>query len=397
MSHHVADGLAALRRGELLIVVDDPERENEGDFVVAADQVSPQVIQFMATEGRGLVCVALQAGLVDRLGLPQLPIHGPRRQGTAFTESVDLVSAGEFGDSATSRAACIRRLVDADSTIGEFQRPGHVFPLRARKGGVLQRRGHTEAAVDLAQMAGLVPAGVICEILNDDGSMARMSQLTAFGQRHSIPVIRMGDIVAYRRQQEQLIERITETSIPTRHGRFRAVGYRSIHEEHGHVALVFGEPEGKENVLVRIHSECVTGDALGSQRCDCGAQLHVAMEHITEAGEGIIVYLGGHEGRGIGLLDKLRAYSLQDVGLDTVEANLALGHSADERDYAVGAQVLSDLGVKSARLLTNNPDKQRSLTFYGVSVTERIPLWAGLTRENSKYIDTKRLKMGHDV
>lgn len=391
----IGEALESLRRGETIIVVDDPGRENEGDFVVAADKITPDAVNVMVTAGRGLVCVAVAAGYLDFLSIPLLPRSEWISQGTAFTDSLDLAEPGTVGVSAADRARCIQRLIDPDARSKDFRRPGHVLPLRAQEGGVLRRAGHTEAAVDLAMLAGLTPAGVICEIMSPDGSMARMPELERIAERHDMRIITIASLIAYRQRHETLVERVTTTKIPTRYGPFRAIGYRSKVDDNAHIALLFGDPEGRPEILVRMHSECLTGDALGSERCDCGAQLRLAMKVIAREGSGVIVYLRGHEGRGIGLLEKLKAYSLQDAGWDTVQANVALGHPADARDYGVGAQILADLGLNSVRLLTNNPAKRAGLEGHGLEIVERVPLLTPSTVYNRGYLATKRRRFGH--
>ncbi|HKK28117.1 MAG TPA: bifunctional 3,4-dihydroxy-2-butanone-4-phosphate synthase/GTP cyclohydrolase II [Gemmatimonadota bacterium] len=393
----VADAIAAIRRGDLVIVADDEDRENEGDLVCAAAGVNADQINFMATHGRGLICLTLAPDIADRLDLP-LMADGRKSDPneTAFTVSIDARSelGVTTGISAHDRARTIQVALDPETRPSDLRRPGHVFPLRARPGGVLQRVGQTEASVDLARMAGLEPAGVICEILNEDGTMARRPELEVFAERHDIPFITVAQIVSYRLRHERLVHRVAEARLPTPWGEFRIVGFRNDVDEREHVALVRGKVEELEDVLVRVHSKCLTGDVFGSLRCDCGNQLHRAMEKIIEEGAGVIVYLD-QEGRGIGLLNKLRAYELQDRGHDTVEANEVLGFPPDLRNYGIGAQILADLGLHSIRILTNNPKKLSGLQGFGLEITGRVPLETEATEENEGYLDAKRDKLGH--
>jgi 3,4-dihydroxy 2-butanone 4-phosphate synthase/GTP cyclohydrolase II len=393
----IPDAVAAIARGEIVIVVDDADRENEGDFIMAAEKVTPQAVNFMATHGRGLVCLPLSGERLEQLRIPAMVPERAHTQETAFTVSIDLDEPGCTGISAFDRATCIRRVVDPDATPQDFRRPGHVFPLRAQPGGVLKRAGHTEAAVDLATLAGLRPAGVICEIMNADGSMARVPELGEVARRHGLLLISIADLIAYRRMHERLVHRVAEAVIPTPYGPFTAIGYESEYDGHHHIALVRGAPAGKADVLVRMHSECLTGDVFGSLRCDCGTQLHDAMRKIAEEGEGVIVYIRGHEGRGIGIMHKLQAYRLQDGGKDTVEANVELGFPADLREYGTGAQILVDLGLSTLRLLTNNPAKRAGLEGYGLEIVERVPLETAPTSENLRYLEAKRDKLGHEL
>ena len=392
----VDDALEDVRRGRMVIVADDEDRENEGDLVCAAEAVTPELVNFMATHGRGLICVALTEERADELELPPMTDQNSDPQGTAFTVSVDghRRFGVTTGISAHDRAATVSLLVDPATRPGDLRRPGHVFPLRARAGGVLRRVGQTEAAVDLARMAGFRPAGVICEIMKDDGSMARRPELEAFAKQHGLRFITVAQLVAYRLQKERLVQRIADAELPTAHGEFRVIGYRSLVDDREHVALVKGDIEGQPNVLVRMHSECLTGDVFGSQRCDCGEQLATAMERIEREGRGAIVYLR-QEGRGIGLGNKLRAYQLQDQGQDTVEANEALGFKPDLRDYGIGAQILLDLGLRSIRLLTNNPRKIVGLDGYDLEIVGREPLQVSPGHHNERYLETKRAKLGH--
>ncbi|MPZ73119.1 MAG: bifunctional 3,4-dihydroxy-2-butanone-4-phosphate synthase/GTP cyclohydrolase II [Nitriliruptorales bacterium] len=392
----VADAVAAIARGEIVIVVDDADRENEGDFVMAADAVTPAAVNFMVTHGRGLVCLPMTA---ERLAQLQLTAMVPGRietQETAFTVSIDLDLPGTTGISAHERAACIRRAVEPGAQPRDFRRPGHVFPLQARDHGVLRRAGHTEAAVDLARLAGRTPAGVICEIMSDDGTMARVPELEAVARQYGLLVVSIADLIAYRRGREQHVHRVAEVDVPTAHGTFRAIAYHSDLDGHEHVAFVRGQPQGRADVLVRVHSECLTGDVFASGRCDCGWQLQESMRRIADHGEGVIVYIRGHEGRGIGIGQKLRAYALQDFGRDTVEANLDLGFPADARDYGTGAQILADLGLSTIRLLSNNPAKRAGLEGYGLRITERVGLASHPTEQNLRYLQTKRDKLHHE-
>jgi 3,4-dihydroxy 2-butanone 4-phosphate synthase / GTP cyclohydrolase II len=388
--------IADIRDGKMVIVADDEDRENEGDLVCAASAVTPEIINFMAREGRGLICLAMTAERADELDLRPMSEHNTEALSTAFTVSVD--AAARFGVttgiSAWDRAKTIQVCMDPASKPSDLRRPGHVFPLRARPGGVLRRVGQTEASVDLARLAGLPPAGVICEILNDDGTMARRPQLEEFAARHDLKFVTVAQIVAYRLQRERLVHREVEATIPTPFGDWRMVAYRNDVDQHEHVAMIKGEVEGVPDVMVRMHSECLTGDVFHSMRCDCGEQLEGAMQQIEREGRGVIVYLR-QEGRGIGLVHKLRAYNLQDQGMDTVEANEALGFRPDLRDYGIGAQILLDLGLSSVRILTNNPKKIVGMDGYGLSVSEQIPLAVEPNPHNSGYLRTKRERMGH--
>ena len=392
----VETALEDIRRGKILIVADDEDRENEGDLVCAASLISPQSVNFMTQFGRGLICVALTPSRAEELGLPLMTDDNTDPQGTAFTVSVDAHQrfGVTTGISAHDRAKTIQVLVDPDSRPGDLRRPGHIFPLRARLGGVLRRVGQTEASVDLARMAGLPPVGVICEILNPDGTMARRPQLESFAQEHGLSFITVAQLVAHRLTQERLVTRLAEAELPTEFGDFRIIAYENLIDDREHVALVNGDIAGKEDVLVRMHSECLTGDVFASARCDCGQQLTAAMRQISEAGLGAIVYLK-QEGRGIGLHNKIRAYELQDQGHDTVEANRALGFKPDLRDYGIGAQILLDLGLNKIRLLTNNPRKIIGLDGYNLEITGRESLQVNPGEHNEKYLDTKRAKMGH--
>jgi 3,4-dihydroxy 2-butanone 4-phosphate synthase/GTP cyclohydrolase II len=385
-----------IRAGRLVIVADDEDRENEGDLICAAERATPEIVNFMARHGRGLICLALTAERCEELGLFPMAETNPDEYRTAYTVSID--ASPRFGVttgiSAHDRAATIRVAVDPDTKPADLRHGGHVFPLRAREGGVLQRVGHTEAAVDLARLAGLTPAGVICEILNDDGTTARREQLEQFAAHHKITFVTVAQLVAHRLKNERLVHRVAEARLPTEHGEWKVVGYRNDVDDREHVALVFGEIGDGENVMARMHSKCLTGDVFHSLRCDCGWQLSKSMEMIAADGRGVIVYLD-QEGRGIGLLNKLKAYELQDRGADTVEANERLGFKADLREYGIGAQILLDLGLKSIRPITNNPRKMVGLEGYGLSVNERVPIVQPSHEENAGYMQTKRDKLGH--
>jgi 3,4-dihydroxy 2-butanone 4-phosphate synthase / GTP cyclohydrolase II len=384
-----------IKAGRMVVVVDDEARENEGDLIVAAEKVTEEAIAFMVRHCSGIICVPMEAERLEQLNLPLMAPDNTDTMGTAFTISVDAREGTTTGISAADRARTVRALVDAGTRPRDLARPGHVFPLRYTVGGVLRRAGHTEAAIDLARLAGLYPAGVLCEVVSEDGTtMARLPELERFAEKHDLTIISIADLIAYRRRSEKLVHRITEAHIPTSSGTFTAVGYESD-DGRTHVALVKGQPAGKDNVLVRVHSECFTGDILGSLRCDCGTQLRESMRRIEEEGEGVVVYIRGHEGRGIGLRHKLEAYALQDGGLDTVEANIELGFSPDARDYGVGAQILVDLGLSTMRLLTNNPTKRAGLEGYGLRIVERVPLQSEPTAENVGYLKVKRDKLGH--
>ena len=395
--------IADIAAGKAVVVVDDEERENEGDLIFAAEKATPELVAFMVRYTSGYLCVPLDGDDCDRLGLPPMYSVNQDKHGTAYTVTVDAREGIGTGISASDRAATMRLLADPASSASDFTRPGHVVPLRAKEGGVLRRPGHTEAAVDLARLAGLAPAGVICEIVSqkDEGSMAESPELRVFANEHDLAMISIADLIEWRRRHEKHVVRVADARIPTAHGDFRAVGYTSIHDDVEHVALVMGDIAGEDgtgsDVLVRVHSECLTGDVFGSLRCDCGPQLEAALEMVAAEGRGIVLYMRGHEGRGIGLLHKLQAYQLQDAGQDTVDANLALGLPADSRDYGLGAQILVDLGVSSMRLLTNNPAKRVGLDGYGLQIVDRVPMPVRANKENLRYLRTKRDRMGHDL
>nr|WP_206024359.1 bifunctional 3,4-dihydroxy-2-butanone-4-phosphate synthase/GTP cyclohydrolase II [Rhodococcus sp. 14C212] len=395
--------IADIAAGKAVVVVDDEDRENEGDLIFAAEKATPELVAFMVRYTSGYLCVPLAGEDCDRLGLPPMYSTNQDKHGTAYTVTVDAREGIGTGISASDRATTMRLLADPNSTAQDFTRPGHVVPLRAKEGGVLRRPGHTEAAVDLARMADLRPAGVICEIVSqkDEGHMAQTEELRVFADEHKLALISIADLIAWRRKHEKHVVRIAEARIPTRHGDFTAVGYQSVYDEVEHVALVLGDipgPDGEgADVLVRVHSECLTGDVFGSLRCDCGPQLDAALEMVAMEGRGVVLYMRGHEGRGIGLMHKLQAYQLQDSGSDTVDANLQLGLPADARDYGIGAQILVDLGISSMRLLTNNPAKRVGLDGYGLQITERVAMPLRANSENITYLRTKRDRMGHDL
>ncbi|HZK87202.1 MAG TPA: bifunctional 3,4-dihydroxy-2-butanone-4-phosphate synthase/GTP cyclohydrolase II [Syntrophomonas sp.] len=377
----------------MIILVDDEDRENEGDIIIAAEKCSPEAVNFMASYAKGLICMPMTGERLDQLDIQAMVLENTDNHQTAFTVSVDH-STTTTGISAHERAATIKALIDPASQISDFRKPGHIFPLRYREGGVLRRSGHTEGSVDLAKLAGLNPAAVICEIMSQDGTMARVPELIEFAKEHQLKIATIADLIEYRRRREKLVVRVEDTKLPTRYGDFTAVAYESLLDGQGHIALVKGQWEKDEPILVRVHSECLTGDVFGSQRCDCGDQLAMAMNMIEEAGKGILLYMR-QEGRGIGLVNKIRAYKLQDNGRDTVQANLDLGFPEDLRDYGIGAQILVDLGAHKMRLMTNNPKKIKGLEGYGLEVVERVPIEMEVKPENARYMHTKRDKMGH--
>jgi 3,4-dihydroxy 2-butanone 4-phosphate synthase/GTP cyclohydrolase II len=393
----IESAIEAIRAGRMVIVVDDDNRENEGDLVAAADSITPEQINFMVKYARGLVCAPISHEIAAGLGFSLMSKTGEDRQGTAFLVSVDVKDGTTTGISAAERALTIKHLASSNAKYDDFFKPGHVFPLEARRGGVLKRAGHTEAAVDLARLAGKVPAGVICEIMNDDGTMARLPALRIFAKEHSMELISVADLIAWRSHREKLIEKIVTVKLPTMWGEFEAHSYRSVLDDsvdNVHIALTRGEISEDKTVLVRVHSECLTGDVFGSLRCDCGNQLHEALKMISAEGMGVLLYMR-HEGRGIGISEKLKAYKLQEEGMDTVDANIALGWKPDLRDYGIGAQILFDLNIRRLRLLTNNPKKIVGLQGYGLEITERIPLIIKPNNYNRFYLDTKERKMGH--
>jgi 3,4-dihydroxy 2-butanone 4-phosphate synthase/GTP cyclohydrolase II len=392
----IAEAVEDIRQGRMVVVCDDEDRENEGDLTLAAQFATAETINFMAKEGRGLICLALTGERCDELGLNLMAAKNESRFETAFTVSIEAREGVTTGISAADRAQTIRAAIDARSGPGDLVQPGHVFPLRARRGGVLERAGQTEAAVDLARLAGLVPAGVVCEVMNDDGTMARVPDLVKYCARHGLKVVTVADLIAYRRAHEAVVERVVETALPTRFGTFQILGYRSLVDEKHHVALVMGDVKDAADVLVRVHSECLTGDTFHSMRCDCGEQLESSLARIAAEGVGVLLYLA-QEGRGIGLIDKLRAYRAQDGGLDTVDANLELGLPVDLRDYGVGAQILADLGLSSIRLLTNNPKKIHGIEGFGLTVSAQLPLKMPSNSHNERYLRAKVERLGHVI
>jgi 3,4-dihydroxy 2-butanone 4-phosphate synthase / GTP cyclohydrolase II len=391
----IPDAVQAIKQGEMVLVVDDADRENEGDLIMAAEAATPEKIGFLVRHTSGVIVMPMLGERLDRLDLPLMVQHNTEKHRTAFTVSVDAAQGTTTGISAADRATTIRTLIDPQTEPTNLLRPGHIFPLRYREGGVLKRAGHTEAGIDLTRLAGCYPAAVLCEVVNPDGSMARLPQLQAFAAEHDLRLITIADLIRHRRQSEKLVRRVAEARIPTQWGDFTAFAYESILDGAQHLALVKGEVSGQDDVLVRVHSECLTGDAFGSLRCDCGAQLEGALRRVAETGQGVVVYLRGHEGRGIGLAHKLRAYSLQERGRDTVDANLELGLPVDDREYGIGSQILVDLGVTTMRLMTNNPAKYGGLEGYGLHIVERVPLETFPNPENLHYLRTKRERMGH--
>jgi 3,4-dihydroxy 2-butanone 4-phosphate synthase/GTP cyclohydrolase II len=390
----IAEAIEDIKAGRFVIIVDDEDRENEGDLALAAEKVTKEAINFMAKHGRGLICLPITGKRLDELGIPLMVGENTSKFATAFAVSVDAKHGTTTGISAADRAKTVKAVINPATKADDLARPGHIFPLRAREGGVLVRAGQTEAIVDLARLAGLYPAGVICEVMNEDGTMARLPQLEAMADKYGIKIIAVADLIAHRRRHEKLVHRVAETTLPTRYGEFSAIAYKSDIDPDEHLALVMGDISTKEPVLVRVHSECLTGDVFGSLRCDCGEQVALAMESIAKEGRGVFLYMR-QEGRGIGFHNKMRAYALQDKGLDTVEANLSLGFASDLRDYGIGAQILADLGLHQIRLLTNNPKKVIGLEGYGLKVVETLPLITTPNPYNRDYLETKKKKLGH--
>jgi 3,4-dihydroxy 2-butanone 4-phosphate synthase/GTP cyclohydrolase II len=392
----IEQAIAAIAAGQMVVVVDDEDRENEGDLIIATEYATPEAMAFFVRHTSGLICAAITNQRADELDLPLMVERNTEAQRTAFTVTVDYRVGTSTGISASDRSATARALVDPTTRPDDLARPGHLHVLRAREGGVLKRAGHTEAAVDLARMAGLAPAGVLCEIVTEDGmEMARRADLEDFAGRHGLLLVTIADLIRYRRRTERLVRRTADARLPTEFGEFRCVAYQSVIDHETHLAFIMGEPAGQKNVLVRVHSECLTGDVFGSRRCDCGAQLHAALRHIASEGLGVVVYLRGHEGRGIGIAHKLMAYELQDGGLDTVDANVELGLPVDSREYGIGAQILVDLGITTMRLMTNNPAKRGGLEGYGLQIVDRVALHTEPNEENIRYLRTKRDRLGH--
>ena len=389
----IQEAVEDIKSGKMVLVVDDEDRENEGDLIMAAEKATPEAINFMAIHARGLICTPMSGEMLDHLGMEQMVVKNTDNHETAFTVSVDHVDT-TTGISAFERCHTILKMLEEDAKPEDFRRPGHVFPLRARRGGVLRRSGHTEATVDLSVLAGLKPAGICCEIMSENGDMARAPELMEFAGKHGLKIITVADLIAYRKNCDKIIRRVAVTELPTKYGMFKLFAYENDIDDQCHLAIVKGEVEGKKDVLVRVHSECLTGDVLGSLRCDCGDQLHKALSMIEKEGQGVVVYMR-QEGRGIGLANKIKAYALQDKGLDTVEANVALGFAPDMRDYGLGAEIMTDLGLSSIRLITNNPAKRAGLDGHGIKITETVPIEIAANKFNAKYLSCKRLKMGH--
>jgi 3,4-dihydroxy 2-butanone 4-phosphate synthase/GTP cyclohydrolase II len=393
----VEEIIAAIGRGEMVIMVDDKDRENEGDLIFAAEAADTKKMGFILRHSSGIICLPVEGERLDELEVPMMVARNTDVRRTAFTVSIDAAEGTTTGISAADRARTVLAVLDPDTRPEDLARPGHMYPLRYEPGGVLKRAGHTESGVDLARLAGMYPAAVLAEVMNDDGTVAKLPDLERFAEEHGLLIGTIADLIAYRRQQEKLVERIVEARIPTVYGSFQAFGYRSLVDDRQHMALVFGEIGNGEGVLTRVHSECLTGDVFGSLRCDCGDQLDQALARVSEAGRGVVLYIRGHEGRGIGLLHKLAAYNLQDEGMDTVDANVNLGLPVDARDYGVGAQILYDLGVRSMRLLTNNPKKRAGIEGYGLSILEQVPLSVNPNDENRGYLETKASRLGHTL
>jgi len=394
MRASISEAIEDIKAGKFIIIVDDESRENEGDLAIAAEKVTPEAVNFMAKHGRGLICLPIIGQRLDELGIPLMVTNNTSHYSTAFTVSIEAKGQVTTGISAFDRAQTIKTVLDPDTKAEDLARPGHIFPIRAREGGVLVRAGHTEAIVDLARLAGFYPAGVICEIMDEDGTMARLPQLESMASKFDLKIVTIADLIAYRLRHEKLVQRLTEAKLPTKYGEFTAVAYKSVVDAAEHVALVKGDISNDEPVLVRVHSECLTGDVFGSLRCDCGAQIEMALQSIAKEERGVFLYMR-QEGRGIGFHNKLCAYALQDQGMDTVEANIALGFAPDLRDYGVGAQILADLGLHNIRLLTNNPKKVIGLESYGIKIVETVPLIAPSTPYNIHYLETKQKKLGH--
>ncbi|MFC1930290.1 bifunctional 3,4-dihydroxy-2-butanone-4-phosphate synthase/GTP cyclohydrolase II [Chloroflexota bacterium] len=390
----IPEAIEEVKKGKFVIIVDDSSRENEGDLAIAAEQVTAEAINFMAKNARGLICMPVIGPRLDELALPLMVLDNTTKYCTAFTVSVEAKNKVSTGISALDRSTTVKAIIDPNTKPQDLAKPGHMFPLRARKGGVLVRAGHTEAIVDLATAAGLYPAGVICEIMNEDGTMARLPELEVIAKKYDLKIVSIADLIAYRRRYEKLVERVAEAKLPTRFGDFTILAYKSSIDTDEHIALILGEVKGDEPVLVRVHSECLTGDVFKSLRCDCGEQINLAMENISKEGKGVFLYMR-QEGRGIGIHNKLRAYSLQDQGMDTVEANECLGFAPDLRDYGIGAQILGDIGLHTIRLLTNNPKKVVGLAGYGIKVVETVPIVVKPNQHNINYLETKRKKLGH--